>query len=86
MVPVAVIDADSPAASFTGVFIHIVLAGTDSFTVLGELAPRAGASSAAAQHGQQRDGDEVVTPDSVHGAALNHRIDRAALTSWGALR
>jgi hypothetical protein len=24
-----------------------------------------------------------VTPDSVHGAALNHRIDRAALTSWG---
>ena len=42
MVPVAVIDADSPAASFTGVFIHIVLAGTDSFTVLGKLAPRAG--------------------------------------------
>jgi len=27
-----------------------------------------------------------MTPDSVHGAALNHLVDRAALTSRGALR
>jgi hypothetical protein len=32
MVPVDVSDADSPAASFTGVFIHIVVAGTDGLT------------------------------------------------------
>ena len=50
----AVIDADSPAASFTGVFIHIVLAGTESLTVLGEAAPRAGrvvSSSASSASG-----------------------------------
>ena len=45
----ALIEADSPAASFTEVVVHIVLAGTDTFTVFGELAPRAGsvASSSA---------------------------------------